>query len=315
MADFDPAEVEDAARESETSREDAAEAGAADREALSQKLQDDQTTDRMTTIQQLETLKDGGVVTNPTPDTLSVESDLQKRIDAQDKLIEALGGKIADIESNVGKVSIDDTFDSTKNPTNSTFLKNLIDFFKEKFNIKSDADIEKIAKDAKDKAETTTNPKERGKWTRRAYIFGGLSLVGLTIAGLIELFKRLADEKSGCYQLQIGSGKEDILLNCGSLPLDNSNCNCEAASFTGLVANCTNITKDQTCDNNYKYLYRHYTAWDVFCDFVDTAAEDVQGAFNFLGSLGDFFKKYGIWIFIVILLIIFIPLVFKLLNN
>jgi hypothetical protein len=271
-------------------------------------IQKDTATDRASTINFTKSFANGDSVSG------TITTDSETLVKAAQDLVDSLKPILEVFSKDPVNIDVKGGIDQLQNDTNKSWFQKTIDYFKEKFNIKSDADLQKLAKDAEAKAAKEPNPTTREKLLRQAKIFGGLTLVGLTIAGVIELFKHLANEKSGCYQLHLGSGDEDIKLDCGTFAIDETNCNCDATSFTVLTTNC-GVDKADTCANNYKYIYRHYSAWDIFCDFVKTVADDAQKSFDFLANIGQFFTKYGIWIFLGLLILIVVPLIFSLIKR
>jgi hypothetical protein len=309
MGDFDPAEAEDQATRTQGARDAANAASESVKDTVIKQLEAGSDADFKTTIQQLGDLNSGKAVSNPTEATKTYIKGIQDNLESLRGVLEAAGGDVDALKNAVGTADIKDTFDSTKNPKNAGLLSNISEWFQKKFKLKTDEDIEKIAKNAKENADKEPNPVKRSKWKRNAAIFGALTIAGLTIAGLIELFQNLAAEKSGCYQMHVGSSDEDIKLDCGDMPLDNSNCNCNSDTiFTGLSKSCTaggsDISKDTCPPGDYRYLFRHYSAWDIFTDFVNTVADDIGKIPDFFGQIADFFGKYGFGIVMAIICIV-----------
>jgi hypothetical protein len=309
-------DVSRAADESRGARDSVAAQTEANAEDRAQQLQKEDDTTKQNTISQLVDGTNGSDISNPTQDVQNALGDLQKRVEAQDAIFKALGlddveGLKSDIASGKGVTSVLNK-DSYK-----PFFKKLTDYLKSKF--KTDEDIARAAKESKDAADKETDPTKRSNFKRNAYILAGLTIAGLTIAGLIELFIHLAKEKTGCYQLNVGSGKEEVKLDCqDNYNLSDDSCNCTAlpALSAACTANGSSIDGDKCApDGNYRYLYRHYSAWDVFCDFVDTAVDDLGAGVGAFASVLEFFTKYGVWILVGILLIALIPLVMKIIPS
>lgn len=320
MDGFDPEAVDVAADESAVVRGAAAVDGIAIGNKVADTIAGESEEAVKTTVAQLENLTGGEAIPatpSITPDVQSIIDATNARLTAMSEVITKLGGDFEALKSQVGKISIDDAFDSGKNPQNAKMLDNTGKYIQEKFNLKTQDDIAALAKKIEEKAAKEPNPTTREQLWKAAKIFGALTLVGGVLAGLIELFKHLADEKSGCFQLDIGSGKEDVKLDCGSTAMSSTNCNCTSADTFKILTDSCGVTSDQTCapTGTYRYIYRHYSAWDVFCDFVDTAAGDVQKSFDFLDNIGQFFTKYGIWIFLGLLILIGAPLIFSLIKK
>ena len=318
MGDFVPEDVDIAADDSAVARDAAATDGIAVGNKVADNIASEGEAAAANTVAQLENLTAGEAITGtPTVDVQSTIDATNARLTAMSEVIGKLGGDFEALKGQVGKISIDESFDSVKNPKNANLIDNTGKYFQDKFKIKTEDDIAALKKQYEELAAKEPNPTTRDRLWRAAKIFGALTLVGGVLAGLIELFKHLADEKSGCFQLDIGSGKEDVKLDCGSTAMSSTNCNCTGADTFKILTDSCGVTSDQTCapTGTYRYIYRHYSAWDVFCDFVDTAAGDVQKGFDFLDNIGQFFTKYGIWIFLGLLILIGAPLIFSLIKR
>ena len=314
---FVPKDVEVAGIDSELARQSAEVDGIAVSKKVADNIESGRAADAAATITQLTSLTKGEAITGPI--TADVQSTIQAtgaRLDAQSDVIGKLGGDAGALKGQVGKVSIDDTFDPVKNPKNAKLLDNSAEYVQERFNIKTQDDIAALSKKLEEKAAKEPNPTTREKLIKYAKIIGGLTILGGVLTGLIELFKHLADEKSGCFQLDVGSGKEDVKLDCGATAMSSTNCNCTGPDTFKILTGSCGVTSDQSCapTGTYRYIYRHYSAWDVFCDFVDTAVDDVQKSFDFLDNIGKFFTQYGIWIFLGLLILIGAPLIFSLIK-
>jgi len=88
-----------------------------------------------------------------------------------------------------------------------------------------------------------------------------------------------------------------------------------------MVAACANVS-DQKCSgdstntgDNYNYLYRRYNAWDVFGQIVNGAADLGKDVWKLVSNIGDFFAKYGLWIFLGLLVLFLLPIFISLIKR
>ena len=182
---------------------------------------------------------------------------------------------------------------------------------------------EKFDKASDEESDST----KRARYKMYTRVFSILALGG-TLGTLIAVFAHLADEMTGCYEVETGKGEN--LLSCNSKTDLHQNCTCDVTVTPEKAAHLLTDPTTATPSGNgcivdsthtcpaFQYTYKVFHWWDV----AAIVAGDLQQDYNDVFGGGGIIPQALHWLeshWWVILLIVCLPvllgLILKLVNK
>jgi hypothetical protein len=135
--------------------------------------------------------------------------------------------------------------------------------------------------------------------------------VGGTVGTLIYALARIADDMTGCYEVEVGKGQS--MLKCNNKTKLRTNCICDDTlnpkTASKLLSDTTNgngciIDSTHTCPT-YQYTYEVYHWWDLAAIIANTLQSDYDKGAGGAGAAGRWFASHW-W---VVLILIAVPMI------
>lgn len=284
-------------------------------DTLSTEIETQTAADQAEADEALAEIQTTGSATTKIPDSL--QKDFQSRLDSLQKTVDELNKSLQKVDPNF-KLKVGEDIQSQVNGTDTTSTANrnvfqkMFDYIGKKFGNTPKELSEKADEIDKDADRDTDSKSRAGKKSMSSFLKNAAKL-GLAVGAIGAILEAMAKDQSGCYQINKTTGVSVKLACTGTV--NEKNCNC-TAPIDGLVAACPGVvSSDMTCVNNYAYVYRQFNIFDELSKVIATVGSIGNEAVSIVQQVVNFFKKFGIWVIVGIVLLVLIPILISLFKN